>query len=922
MSMTKTLTPLALAAALLLAGCGRNDPEAMLASARDYLGRNDAPAAIIQLKNALQANPDLAEARLLLGQALLESGDPVGAETELGKAASLGAPADQVTPALVRSRLLQGRSAAVTAEFGNTTLGTPAAQAQLQTLLAQAWRAQGRAAEFEAAVNAALKASPDHEPALLELARLKASKRDIDGALAVIDGLLARRSDAHEALKLKGDLLLAGRRDLPQALAAYRASVQARPGYADGQASVVRALLGDRQVDAAATELEALVKMAPGRPGTLYLQGQLAMARNQPAQAREHVQQLLKLAPDNPAALELGGAVELALNAPVRAESLLAKAVATAPDLRLARRLLVTSYLRTGQVDRALAALPANLSNDDADPALLLVAGQAHMVKGQADQAQAYFARAARLDPADASKRTALAVSQLAAGKTDAAINALETIAASDDGISADLALINAHLRLRQVDEALAAIAALQKKRADDPLPWQLRGRALLLRNDTAGAREAFGQALQRNPDYFAATAALTALDMAARQPEQARQRLQAVIDRQPKNVQALLALADVQAASGAPADTVAALLRQAVQAEPAERQPRVALVDHYLRRNDPKAALAEAQAAVAALPDAPEVLDALGRAQQASGDTNQALASFNKMQGLMPGNPLPLLRLAGAHAANRDTPAAIDQLRKALALQPDLLPAQRALVELAVRGNQTPLALDTSRQVQKQRPREAAGYVLEAEVHGASKNWGAAAGVLRTGLKAAPAPELVVRLFNVLLADGKAADAERLGADWLRTQPRDAVVPMFLGDRAIAANQLPDARRHYERVIALQPQNAVALNNLAWVSGQQGRDDAVALAERANQIAPDQPAFMDTLAVLLSERNEHARALELQKRVVAMQPQTPLFKFNLARIHIRAGEKAPARALLDELAAMGDRFNRQAEVEALKKGL
>ena len=36
------------------------------------------------------------------------------------------------------------------------------------------------------------------------------------------------------------------------------------------------------------------------------------------------------------------------------------------------------------------------------------------------------------------------------------------------------------------------------------------------------------------------------------------------------------------------------------------------------------------------------EVLDALGRAQQANGEINQAMASFNKLQGLMPGSPMP----------------------------------------------------------------------------------------------------------------------------------------------------------------------------------------------------------------------------------------------------------------------------------------
>ena len=72
----------------LLLGCSEK-PEAMLSSAKDYLAKNDSKAAVIQIKNALQSNPNLPEARYMLGTALLNSGDPVGAETELRKALEL-----------------------------------------------------------------------------------------------------------------------------------------------------------------------------------------------------------------------------------------------------------------------------------------------------------------------------------------------------------------------------------------------------------------------------------------------------------------------------------------------------------------------------------------------------------------------------------------------------------------------------------------------------------------------------------------------------------------------------------------------------------------------------------------------------------------------------------------------------------------
>ena len=107
----------ALLLSLLLAACGGDKPEAMLASAKDYLAKNDSKAAVIQIKNALQSNPDLPEARFLLGTALLDSGDPVGAELELRKALELKHSQELVVPQLAKAMLAQGHAKKLTDEF-------------------------------------------------------------------------------------------------------------------------------------------------------------------------------------------------------------------------------------------------------------------------------------------------------------------------------------------------------------------------------------------------------------------------------------------------------------------------------------------------------------------------------------------------------------------------------------------------------------------------------------------------------------------------------------------------------------------------------------------------------------------------------------------------------------------------------------
>src|SRR5699024_4123200 len=111
----------------------------------------------------------------------------------------------------------------------------------------------------------------------------------------------------------------------------------------------------------------------------------------------------------------------------------------------------------TGKLDKALATLPSDLENTH-DTAMLALAGQVHMLSGEADRAQHYFSKASGLDPKDPIKRTSLAVSRLMSGQTESAFGELQDIAASDSSVVADMALINVFLQRQESKRALAAI--------------------------------------------------------------------------------------------------------------------------------------------------------------------------------------------------------------------------------------------------------------------------------------------------------------------------------------------------------------------------------------------------------------------------------------------------------------------------------
>ena len=913
-----------IALASLLGACQGGSGEAdAVASAKGYIDKRDYKAAIIRAKNALQKNPNNGEARRLLGQALLETGAAAAAAVELRKALEFNAGESKTVPLLAKALLAQGDTRSLIQQFAATKLDDAAASADLKTSVATAYAAQGERDNALETVLAALKEWPQHVPATLLHARLLAADGDVAGALKLTETVLTRDGKDVSALLLKAELQRQGLHDADAALATYRSAVAADAGSVSAHSAIIAMLLERRDLPAAKTQFSALRAAHPNHPETRRIEAQLAYLDNDFAKTREITEQLLKPFPDDARILQLAGAAELRLNSLAQAEAYLGRAVKAAPRAILPRQMLAQLHLRNGQPQKALEALQPILESAAPDVNSLTLAGQAYLQDGDAARAEAAFARAAKVDPKAVTARTALALGHLAKGKREDGYAELEAVAAGDTGVRADLALIAVKLRANDLDGALKAIAALEKKQPDKPLAHVLRGKLQLRRQDSAAAKASFEKALAIDPKYFPATAALAGMEIAAGRPEEARKRFENLLGADPKNYRALLGLAESKARLGLPRQEVTQAIVDATKAQPAEPEPRLLLTRYLLGQQDAKAALAAAQDAVAALPGNLELLDQLGTAQLAAGQAQQAVTTYNRLVAARPDRPEPELRLARALVAAKDLVAARSSIEHALKLKPGLLPAQRALVEVQILQKQHAQGLEVARSVQRSHPRQAVGYQLEAAVESDRGRHDDAAAALAKALPLdGGGTEVAVQLHQTLLAAGRAPEAERLATTWKKDHPQDAAFRFYLGDAALARQDWAAAEAHYRSVTAIQPDSAMALNNVAWLMTQQGKPGAAAMAERALQLAPERPALMDTLAWALANEGQAPRAIELQKKAIALAPEASGLRLTLAKVYLKAGDQPRARAELESLAKLGDRFAAHAEVAALLKSL
>ncbi|MFY8044422.1 MAG: tetratricopeptide repeat protein, partial [Rhodoferax sp.] len=251
-------------------------------------------------------------------------------------------------------------------------------------------------------------------------------------------------------------------------------------------------------------------------------------------------------------------------------------------------------------------------------------------------------------------------------------------------------------------------------------------------------------------------------------------------------------------------------------------------------------------------------------------------------------------------------------------AITPDLLAAQNGLIRLDSNAGRIKEALAMAKTVQKQRPNEAIGYILEGDIEAKRKSWDMAVAAYREGLKKAPSAELATKLHSVFRVAGKTGEADKFAASWIKERPNDVAFEFYLGDVAVVSKDYAVAEAKYKRVLQVQADNPTALNNLAWVSSKLKRDGALAFAEKANSLRPNQPAFLDTLAMLQSEAGQHAKAIETQKKALSFRPDDSILRLGLARIYVAAGEKALAKPELEALRKLGSGFSAQDEVAGL----
>jgi putative PEP-CTERM system TPR-repeat lipoprotein len=896
----------AIAIAAAVAACSGNDPSKFVASAELYFAKKDYPAAIIELKNAIAGKPDDARARFLLGSAFLQAGDPVAANTELRKALALGYAADEAYPLIARALTQQKITKADLGDLEKAPIQSSHAKAQVAAMSGIGYLALGQNADARKQIESALAAEPANVDARIAQATLFLAEKDVARSSQAVDRILAENPDNVDALMLKVDLLISAR-DTTEATRVLERMVALYPQSLRSRYMLASMYVRTNALEKATAQVDILRKAAPGEAHTLHAIAMIAFAKGDMKAALDAVQKSLELAPDYLPARYLSGLIDLKRGAFATAEHSLRTVVAQSPEDDGASIALAATLLRRGQAAQAQEAMEPALKRSPDNVQALRLAGEIQLAQKAPARAADYIARANNIDNGNIQGKVRLAEVRLAKGDTAQGLRDLEALSAAEaNAREPGIALVGAYMRTRNYPKALGAADALIANDPVGPIGYNTKGAVYMAMGDYAHAREQFEKALAQNPDFVAAAYGLARLDTAERNFDSARARYLKILNKLPQSEPVLLGLADILVNTGAPPDQVAAAIQRAVSANPDSANARIALINYYAQQKNWKLALTAAQAAQSAIPDTPAIMEVLAAVQLGAEEGNQAIVTYTRLSKLDPENPVPLMRLAGIQAVQKNYDAAIDYMNSARIAAPDNPAIWVTLASLYHDAGKSRAGLAQARNLQKESPKQAVGFALEAEVLALDRNVREAAAAYRAAILRSPPPLIVLRYYTLLTSDGKEKEAMAVTQEWLTQHPQDVALRTALGQRSLDSGDCAHAIRYYRDAAQYDPSNAALLNNLAWCLAETNSPEALDFAERAYRIAPSSAAIANTYGWVLFQRGDITQGIRHLRRSTELEPDDAGHRIYLAKALIKSGDKDGARKQL-ELAAKGD---------------
>jgi cellulose synthase operon protein C len=601
------------------------------------------------------------------------------------------------------------------------------------------------------------------------------------------------------------------------------------------------------------------------------------------------------------------------------------------------RYLLGKALLDAGDPTNAVVelskALDQNYAADDVVPAL----ARALLLTGETKKLTTLFADT-RLDDrlAIASLKSSLATAWGMQGdreRTEQAVVA--AVAAKPDYGPAVILQARLMAGRGEYDKAIEVVDQLVAREPRLYEAWHLKGEILWhTKNDPKAAEVAFRKALEIERAYVPSHLALVQIPLRERDFAGAKAQsklLRAALPKHPQTtfvdaqiafferdflqarelIQQLLKgapnhLGVLQLAGAIEGQSGSLLMAQhyfgkAVQISPDLLVARRNLAQTYLRLGQAQKALDTLQPLLTPTGVIPDAFALAGEAQLQLGDPRSAEANFLRAVKLAPDNVRVRTALALSALARGEDASGFAELESMSAKDKDTF-VDMAIVSVRLKRRENDLALRAALSMAKKQPENAAVYNTIGRVQMARRDYTAARSAFEQALKLDPQLfGATASLSGLDVLEKRPEQAQARLQATIKAEPRNHLARVALAELRLTSGAPADevTRILTEAVKASPAEPTPRLMLIERAVKARQYKDALALAQEAAAVLPNDTEVLDALGRAQAESGDRQQALGTFKRLAAADPRSGLAHVRLADVYKNSGDSAAAESAL-----------------------
>ena len=527
------------------------------------------------------------------------------------------------------------------------------------------------------------------------------------------------------------------------------------------------------------------------------------------------------------------------------------------------------------------------------NPDTLLALGNFYQTRGRFPDAEQAFQQAIQIVPDDPNPRIALAALYLAENKRDQAESFLRDSKKYFAGNSVGYRLLgDFYWHTSQYDKAETEYASLYRAHPKDPVVKGNYIQLLILRNHLDDARKLTAELVKDQPSNIDAQIYKAEINVRDGKTDP---------DNAVAHYQFGLALDQLGNASRAETEW-----RETVRLRPDIVEAHRALAAAAMHDNDAAFLSQEADQIIALAPAAPDgyLLRAV-----AEYDRKQYTAAEQYIKTSIdkePNNPPAYVELGSVRLAEGRSADAQKSFQQALDLDPNSADAISGLMNVDLAEKQPDKAIATIKAQLAKYPGNPDFHVmLGMLLKDQKKDFSGAEAEFKEALKLNPNDAgAYLKLGTLQNERGATDDAVQTYVEAAKHNPKEVGFFLLAGGIYEDKKDWDHAKQMYQKVLAVQPENPIASNNMAYAMLQQGGnvDVAFQMAQTAHRLLPDNPSSSDTLGWAFYHKHVYTSAIDLFKEAVKKNPSSVLYNYHLGLAYARNGQSALAQKQLEHL--------------------